>query len=211
MKLIAVCCYFCGGNNGQLQGYFTMSDLGKSIIRFLGYLFALLVLGFTGFQTWSLLYEVSQNAVVASIGVVLFEGGMLFWWFSFQKDAEGIGQLAVSLLWAVFGLLLVGGATALHLGAVDGQTFGANTPAKLITLAAIVNLVGKFIYPLLEPATFNAVWQKALEGKVTRQAYKAADGQIDDMAGRLAEMIGQAHEMAQAILLRDAPPTEMFN
>jgi hypothetical protein len=27
----------------------------------------------------------------------------------------------------------------------------------------------------------------------------------------MAEMIGQANEMAQAILLRDAPPKEMFN
>ena len=27
----------------------------------------------------------------------------------------------------------------------------------------------------------------------------------------LAEMIGQANEMAQAMLLRDAPPKEMFN
>jgi hypothetical protein len=27
----------------------------------------------------------------------------------------------------------------------------------------------------------------------------------------MAEMVGQANEMAQAILLRDAPPKEMFN
>jgi hypothetical protein len=27
----------------------------------------------------------------------------------------------------------------------------------------------------------------------------------------MAEMIGQANEMAQAMLLRDAPPKEMFN
>lgn len=33
-----------------------MNDMTKSVLRFLGYLFGLLILGFTGFQTWSLLY-----------------------------------------------------------------------------------------------------------------------------------------------------------
>ncbi len=63
-----------------------MNDMAKSVLRFLGYLFGILVLGFTGFQTWSLLYTVSNSTIVAILGLVLFEGSMLYWWaFSSAK------------------------------------------------------------------------------------------------------------------------------
>ena len=167
-----------------------MSELPKRILGFLGVIFALLVLGFTGFQTWSLLYEVSGNAVTAVIGLALFEGGMLYWWFAFQKEAEGIGQMALSLMMAIFGLLLVGGATALHLGAVGAEALGPHTPARLVTLAAVINLIGKFMFPLLAPAIFEDIWMRALEGKISNRAYKDADSQVDDLAAQLGIEIG---------------------
>jgi hypothetical protein len=177
-----------------------VSELPKNILKFLGVIFALLVLGFTGFQTWSLLYQVSGNAVTASIGLVLFEGGMLYWWFAFQKEAEGIGQMALSLMMAVFGLLLVGGATALHLGAIGADALGAHTPARLVTLAAVINLVGKFMFPLLAPAVFEDIWMRALEGKISQRAYKDADSQVDDLAAQLGVQIGS--ELTRKVQVR---------
>ncbi|MBK9053320.1 MAG: hypothetical protein IPL78_21195 [Chloroflexi bacterium] len=167
-----------------------MNELFKKVIQFMGILFAALVIGFTGYQTYSLLSEVSGNPLIAWLGLALFEGGMLYWWFVFQKEAEGIGQLALSLLLFVFGLALVAGSTGLHLGAIDAAAFGANTPAKLVTIAAIINLIGKTLYPIFSPTTFGHIWERALEGVVMAKAYKAAQGKADDMAEKLADNVG---------------------
>ena len=168
-----------------------MSSLFQNILKFAGILFAVLVLGFTGFQTWSLLYTVSGNAIISTLGLALFEGGMLYWWFFFQASAEGLLQMALSLLAAVFGLFLVGGATALHLGAVDAATFGAHTPAKLITTAAVVNLVVKFLMPLLHPDVMKTTYEKTTEGKILKQAYDRFQAKADDIAEELANQMAE--------------------
>jgi hypothetical protein len=166
-----------------------MFALNKYVVKLFGQFFMLLVLGFTGFQTYSLLYSVSKDPLMSLIGLVLFEGGMLYWWSEFRSDAEGIGQMAVSLLLAVFGLLLVAGATALHLGALDKEFLGPHTPARLITIAAIINLCGKFVFPLLDPETFKHIWTRALEGAVVAKAYLKAQSKTDDMSAKLADKI----------------------
>lgn len=167
-----------------------MQVLGKTIVQILGLFFSVLVLSFTGYQTYSLLLEVSGNPMIAALGLALFEGGMLYWLATFKNDAEGIMQMAISLLLFVFGLFLVGGATALHLGAMDAATLGQNTPSKLITIAAIVNLLGKTIYPIFAPETFHHVWTRALEGIVMAKAYTAAQLKTDDLAQNLADNVG---------------------
>lgn len=168
-----------------------MNDLANKTIGIMGLLFGLLVIGFTGFQTYSLLFETSGNHITAVIGLVLFEGGMLYWWLVFQKHAEGIYQMAISLIMAVFGLLLVVLATGLHLGALGGEFLGTNTAAKVIVIAAIINLMGKFTFPLFAPETFNRIWQRALEGKISLRAFRDAEGKADDMAAELADRIGR--------------------
>lgn len=168
-----------------------MNDMAKSVLRFLGYLFSILVLSFTGFQTWSLLYSVSSSTVVAVLGLVLFEGSMLYWWFFFQKEAEGLLQMGLSLLVAVFGLILVGGATALHLGAVDADVLGQQTPARLVTMAAIVNLVAKFLMPLLHPDVMKITYKKALTGKVMTQTFSQFETKVKEIAVQLAEEVAE--------------------
>lgn len=168
-----------------------MKLLGKTIVQILGFLFSILVLSFTGYQTWSLLLEVTGNPLIAALGLVLFEGGMLYWLATFKNDAEGVMQMAISLLLFIFGLFLVGGATALHLGAVTADTLGPSTPSKLITIAAILNLLGKTIYPIFAPETFAHVYKRALEGLVMAKAYAAAQDKTDDLAIKLADTIGE--------------------
>ncbi len=137
------------------------------------------------------MYEVSDNAYIATLGLVLFEGGMLYWWLFFQQSAEGLLQMALSLMAAVFGLLLVGTATALHLGAVDAVQFGENTPAKLITIAAIINLVVKFLMPLLHPDVLKTTYERATEGKILKQAYERFQSKADDIAEELANQMAE--------------------
>jgi hypothetical protein len=177
-----------------------MFALNKGIVKLMGITFLLLVLGFTGIQTYSLLYTVSQSAITAAIGLILFEGGMIYWWQEFKSDAEGIGQMALSLILAVIGLLLVAGSTALHLGAIDKELIGTNTAARLITIAALVNLVGKFSFPLLSPDTFKEIWTRALEGMVIAKAYAKAQTMAEDMSAALAEEIGA--EITRAARIR---------
>lgn len=168
-----------------------MSELPKSIIKILGSVFLLLVLTFTAIQTWSLLYDVSENAITATAGLVLFEGGMIYWWLAFQKTAEGIPQMAISLVWAIIGLILVAGSTALHLQAIDATFLGEHTAARLITLAAIINLIGKFAFPLVGPDTFQNIMTRTLEGSLMLHAYKEAEAQTGERARDLANRIGR--------------------
>ncbi|RMH01297.1 MAG: hypothetical protein D6706_02140 [Chloroflexi bacterium] len=168
-----------------------MKNLYTNVLKFVGVLFAILVLGFTGFQTWNLLYSVSFNPLISVLGLVLFEGGMLYWWGFFQHEAEGLPQMALSLLAAVFGLFLVGGATALHLGAVDAATFGEHTPAKLVTIAAVVNLVAKFLMPLLHPDVMKAVYKRALTGRVLTQTFGQFETKVAEMAATLADEVAR--------------------
>lgn len=167
-----------------------MKGFAKSIVGYLSIPFALLVLSFTGLQTWNLLYEVSGDAVMASIGLILFEGGMLYWWFFFRKEADGLPQMALSLIGAVLGLLLVAGATALHLGAVDAMTLGEHTPARLITIAALLNLVLKFTVPLVSPDQFEEIMSNALQGSIMMKGYARAEAQTDEIAQMVADEIG---------------------
>jgi hypothetical protein len=171
-----------------------MKELGKPIVKILGYAFFLLVLGFTGYQTFSLLYEVTRSMIMAAIGLVLFEGGMLYWWMVFQREAKGLGQMAVSLLTAVLGLLVVIAATAMHLGAWE---VGADSPtaARLITIAAILNLIAKFAYPLLDPDKAQEILKNAIQGKVLQLAYAKFQEVSDNRNMALAEELAEQWQL----------------
>lgn len=168
-----------------------MDSLMKFVMTIMGLLFGVIVLGFTGFQTWELLYEVSGNPYIATLGLFIFGGGMVYWWLVFQYAAEGLGQMAVSLLTAVFNLLLEISAVAIHLGAVDSTLFGPSTPAKLITIAAIVNLVAKFTMPLLGPHMMQNIYEKAMEGMLMLQSFANFRTKVDEIAADLSDGIAE--------------------
>ena len=99
--------------------------------------------------------------------------------------------MGLSLLVAVFGLLLVGGATALHLGAIDADLFGQKTPARLITIAAIVNLIAKFLMPLLHPDVMKTTYKKAITGKVLTQTFSQFETKVKEIAVQLADEVAE--------------------
>jgi len=166
-----------------------MNKFFEAVLKVAGLLFLALILAFTGYQTWSLLYAVSESVLTSVLGLVLFEASMLYWWLFFQNSAEGLPQMALSLMAAVLGLLLVGGATAIHLGAFSAEVVGSSTPARLITVAAILNLVVKFTMPLLHPDVVKSMYQKAAKGRILAKAYQALDVRSDAIAEELADQL----------------------
>lgn len=174
-----------------------MKHFAGAVISLLGFLFGLLVLVFTGMQTWLLIYEVTQDAITATVGLVLFEGSTLYWWATFKNHSEGLMQMALSLLLFIFGLLLMVGSNGLHLGAVDATFLGEKTPQRLILLAAIVNLVGKLLFPLFAPIVMQEIWQRALQGMLLARALMQTEATINKQAQRIAARLGAA--MAESV------------
>lgn len=169
----------------------TVDDLFKKLLGIAGYLFGVLLLAFTGMQTYSLLFEVSGSALTAAIGLVLFEGGMIYWWSVFRREAHGLFQMALSLLLFIVSMALVGTAVALHLGAVGATFLGPETPARIIVAAALLNLVAKLIYPLVHPDVFTAITDRANEGKILNRTYERFKTKVDDIAEETADQMAE--------------------
>ena len=84
-----------------------MKELTKSGLTIVGFLFAVLLLAFTGVQTFSLILAITGSAIMAVVGLTMFEGGMLYWWQVFRAQAEGLLQMSLSLLVFLACLLFV--------------------------------------------------------------------------------------------------------
>jgi hypothetical protein len=168
-----------------------MKDFAGTIVKIIGLGFGALLLAFTGYQTYSLLLDITGSPLVSAIGLILFEGGMLYWWFVFQKEAEGLPQMAISMLVFIVCLFLVVTATALKLGAVNPDFLGANTPEVVITVAALVQLGAKMFFPLVGPSTMRGIMEHAMEGVLLAKTFQRFQHHIDEIAA------GDADAMAQ--------------
>ena len=166
-----------------------MKELTKSGLTIVGFLFAILLLAFTGVQTFSLILAITGSAIMAVVGLTMFEGGMLYWWQVFRAQAEGLLQMSLSLLVFLACLLFVVTATALKLGAVDAAILGVSTPAKLITAAAVIQLTAKLLFPLLHPDVVDAINERVREGKILDAASKKFDKRVDGIADDYTDMM----------------------
>jgi hypothetical protein len=158
-------------------------------LTIVGILFAFLLLGYTGYQTFTLLNEVSGSPLIAAIGLIMFEVGMLYWWFVFRTDAEGLLQMALSLLVFLACLAFVVMATALQLGAVGAEVLGANTPAKIITAAAVIQLAAKLFFPLLHPDMMALIMDRVQDGKITMSAHNKFEKRVDGIAAEISDVM----------------------
>lgn len=168
-----------------------MDELAKKILGIVGYLFAGLLLAFTAANTYALLYDVSQSHLIAAVGLVIFEGGMIYWWSVFRREATGLLQMAISLGMFLVGLVLVTAAVALHLGAVDPTFLGEATPSRIVIIATLLNLAAKLAYPLVHPDVFTEVTERAHEGKIINRTYARFETKIDDIADDLADVMAE--------------------
>ena len=174
------------------------AGLSHTINKIASYVFATLVLCFSSYNTWLLLYNTSGSIVIATLGLLLFEGGMLFWWHSFQHGANGLPQMAVSLIVFALCLLAVGAANMIELGAI---TLGVDShlPNQLIVGATLIHLTAKMIYPLISPETARAIKTKILEGKLIDKADSMLDSKMSELAEPIAEKM--AENAKNALLL----------
>jgi len=181
-----------------------MDDLLKKILFIAGYAFAGLLIAFTSIQTYSLLYTVSGDHITAAIGLVLFEAGMIYWWSVFRREAVGLLQMAISGLMFIFSLVMVVAAVALHLGAIAPGFLGSQTPARIIILAVLANLIAKLVFPLVHPDVSETINDRAQEGRLLGMAEKIYNTKMDDDAHQLAdELAAIRKERARAKLYED--------
>ncbi len=164
--------------------------LSHTINKIASYIFATLVLCFSSYNTWLLLYNTSGSIVIATLGLLLFEGGMLFWWHSFQHGANGLPQMAVSLIVFALCLLAVGAANMIELGAIE-LGVDSHLPNQLIVGATLIHLTAKMIYPLISPETARAIKTKILEGKLIDKADSMLDSKMSELAEPIAEKIAE--------------------
>ena len=173
--------------------YFRMkkkNGLSSTVTKIFGYILATLIVLFSGYNTFRLLHESSGNLIIATLGLVFFEGGMLYWWLNFQHGSDGLPQMAISLL--VFALCLLGVivANAVELGAYE-LALGSHLPQQLTVGALIVQLVAKLIFPLVSPETARKIKTRILEGQLMARAETMLDSKMnlvsDDFAKKMSD------------------------
>lgn len=166
------------------------NGLSGTLNKIFGIVFGILVIGFSSYQTFYLLLHTSGNPVIAMIGLILFEGGMLYWLHTFQHGSNGLPQMSISLI--VFILCLVGViiANGIELGAIR-LSLDSTLPNQLIVVCVIVHLIAKVTFPLVSPETSQKISNKVLEGKILAKAQTMLDDKMnlvaDDIANKIAE------------------------
>jgi len=164
-----------------------MKQFGKPIMTIMGIIFGAVLLGFNAYETFTFLVEVTGNPIIAFIGLVMFEGGFLYWAAEFKQNAEGLMQMAIALLTSVLDFVAVVLAVALRLGAVDASIMGESTGAKLVIAAVLVNLSAKYVYGLSHPDTLKNIMKRATEGLAVSRTYKAFNSKILDSVDTMAD------------------------
>lgn len=162
------------------------NGLTSSVTKIMGYIFGVLVVCFSGYNTWELLYTSNNNLIIATLGLILFEGGLIYWWLVFQNGADGLPQMAISVL--VFGLCLTGViiANGVELGAFE-LSLDSHLPQQLTVGALIVQLIAKLVYPLVSPETSRKISTKILEGQLIRKAEEKLGDKMALVADDIAE------------------------
>ncbi len=176
------------------------------MLPIMGLAFKLFLLIFTGLNTWHLLYGLSQDPVWSLIGVVLFEGALLYWWNMFRSDIEPtIGQIAISLGMFITSLLLVLLASALHLSAISADALGPNTVARVIVAAVALNLAAAMFHSILSHNIMTEVIKRTVAGIVWSKAQAGLLNQTDSLAADLTrELTAQTWDHIEADVRRSA-------
>ena len=162
------------------------NGLSSTVTKIFGYVLASLIVCFSGYNTFRLLHESSNNLIIATLGLVFFEGGMLYWWLTFQHGSDGLPQMSISLL--VFALCLLGVivANAVELGAYQ-LSLDSHLPNQLTVGALIVQLVAKLVFPLVSPETARKIKTKILEGQLMSRAETMLDSKMNLVSDDIAE------------------------
>lgn len=169
-----------------------MNELMKSATKFFFVLLAILIIGWTGWHTQSVLYAATKDPVASMYGLLIFEGGMLTWFFLFLRNAESMGQHVVALFGTVVGVILVCIAffLSMQVSADEIARYGS-VGRWLIVAATVETLVFVLLYELFSPK----VWEELLEmvhvAMLHAKAEKKAQQMIERDSDALAEEIAR--------------------
>lgn len=163
-----------------------MNEFWKTTIGILGILFGVLLVAFTGYETFAFLHSVTGNVVVSVIGLIMFEGGFLYWAAVFKVAAEGLLQMAISLLGSLADIALVVMSVGIQLGAFDVSVIDPSFPSKVVIAAVIGNLLLKYFYSLSDPEVMKNIWGRSLQGLMLFKTFASLQTQVEDMATELA-------------------------
>ncbi len=135
-----------------------MSEIGKTLSKFLFYAVAIVLLAWTASLTVAFITAALPNMAwyVPYLALVAFDGGMIAWLFVFLKYAQGTMQRAVSIALTAFDFL---GVALLVIAEIllGGQNI-AEAPAALGTWAiwgigiwTVVNVAGVLLFHIGDP------------------------------------------------------------
>lgn len=186
-----------------------MNDVLKTVVKYGGLAFGALVLAFTAWQSFDLVLSVTNNNLQALLALVLFDIGAFYWFLVAFKEAEGKLQMALAFIMFGLSLGLVILTVALQLGAVSADILGSNSAAKLITVAAIIHLIAKYLMPLVSVENLREINRRARRARLDDMIDKKLDEKMDAIAEELADeraeqLLDQEREaIRKPVLLED--------
>jgi len=164
-----------------------MTDILKTVVKYAGYGFAALVIAFTAWQSYSLVFGVTNNQIESFLALILFDIGALYWFLVALKEAEGKLQMALAFTMFFFSLSLVILTVALELGAVSADLLGPRTPRILIAITAAVNLVAKYLFPLISLENLRNIKARSRAARLEDLVDQKVDAKMEAISDELAE------------------------
>jgi hypothetical protein len=171
----------------------TMGDLMKVAAKFGFYLLAILIVGWTGFHTYDILYStnpIPEQTMLAVYGLIVFEAGTLIWFFAFLKHAEGMGQHVISLFGTIVGAALVLVAFIMDYTIPRSELTGYNSMARwAVVVATSVDFIFVLLYELMNPQVWEDLQENIHVAILYAKAETKARQKIEEDSDRLAEQI----------------------
>lgn len=141
------------------------------------------LLAFTGWNTYYLLLDISGDPTQSLIGMVLFEGALIYWWHTFKSEYEPtVPQMAISFTMFIMSLLLVLAMSALAMSAVDRTVLGPHTVERVIVAAVGLNLASSMLYSIFGFHLMQQLIQRIVAGMVWAKANMGLFNQVDSMS-----------------------------
>lgn len=189
-------------------------SISAMVINVLGWLFGAIMVAWSGYRSWHILYNTVSNdnsilkVVIPLLGICIFEGGMLYWFFHFVHKAEGTPQKAVAIVTAILDLIFVLIAFGSDVANASGASeLDKSVPVVLVGAATAVNLIAKIADYLTSPKVLVSIKIGGHTDTITDMAMikleqsivKLAEEKAEQLAAQLrAEVMKNAERMVTA-------------
>jgi hypothetical protein len=196
-----------------------MNEIMKETAKVAGYVFAVLVVGFTSVLTFQMAARlVPGNILMQAMVLILFDVGAIVWFTQFLFVARGVMQWVLSGIGFLVGLVgaVVMAAGELVLGqslvVLEDPTALGWVLVSTVICAALAHAILLYAFHFTDPDTWNRLDNSVAVTKAVTQAYKDARGEIvrqtfsmtQDLAASVVED-ARLQIRAQALAYRRQP------